>query len=383
MIKPAGPSRSSLRVAVLCHRHHLGGHQGHVYDALARRFALTLVVVEDGWPQRLSDLPEGGEFDAILWQVKGRLLRHRPPFDWEAYPGPRIMLAHDTYRSYMQLVAGSATLGMWPPMVHRQGLTLVLVSGKRLCELLRNDGVPAVWMPKAYAADWLFDTGADRRGIGYYGALYPARQTMLDHLDRSSVEVRRFQCPASELNDQLNRFLSVVICNMGVPLEGGAEVNRNFPERANGFTLAPEAMLKNFEVAAAGTAPFCDPTPDLADLGFLDGRTAVVYSTFDDLVDRLHAYRDQPDQLRKIGRRAADLVRARHTWDHRVAFLEKLLQSPDPAASELSWDLGGITAQRVREVPGRPADARCSESATDAGPRFPATGEAPGRPPAR
>jgi hypothetical protein len=231
-------------------------------------------------------------------------------------------------------------------MVHRQGLTLVLVSGKRLCEFLRDDGVPAVWMPKAYAADWLFDTGADRRGIGYYGTIRPARQAMLDHLDRSSVAVRRFQCPESELNDQLNRCLGVVICNMGVPIESGDEVNRHFPERANGFTLAPEAMLKNFEVAAAGTAPFCDPTPDLADLGFLDGHTAVVYSTFDDLVDRLHTYLNQPEQLREIGRRAADLVRARHTWDHRVTFLEKLLHSPDPATSELSWDLTTNRIQR-------------------------------------
>lgn len=343
----ASYQRSSLRVALVCHRHHLGGHQGHIYRALARRFILTRVVVEeDGWPQRLSNLPEGGEFDAILWRIRSQELRNRPPFDWQGYPGPRIMLDHDTCRSYMQIAPGSDTLGMWPPMIHRQEFDLVLVSGKRVCELLRNDGVPAVWMPKAYAADWLFDTGADRAGIGYYGSPYPARRAMLDHLDRSSVAVRRFQCPESELNDQLNRCLGVVICNMGVPIESGDEVNRHFPERANGFTLAPEAMLKNFEVAAAGTAPFCDPTPDLADLGFIDGHTAVVYSTFDDLADRLHTYLDQPDQLREIGHRAADLVRARHTWDHRVAFLEKLLHSPDPATAELSWDLTTNRIQR-------------------------------------
>jgi Glycosyl transferases group 1 len=334
--------RSSLRVAFVCHRHHLGGHQGHVYHALARRFILTQVVVEeDGWPQRLSDFPEGGEFDAILWRVRFRELRHRPPFDWQAYPGPRIMLDHDTCRNYPDLWPKSWNSdfhGAWPPVIRHQGFDLVLASGKRVCELLRDDGVPAVWMPKAYAANWLFDTGADRQGIGYYGALYPARRAMLSHLDRSSVAVRRFQCPASDLNDHLNRCLGVIICNMGGPLEGriGDEPNQPYP---NGFTFAPEAMLKNFEVAAAGTVPFCDPTPDLADLGFLDGRTAVVYSTFDDLVDRLHASLDQPEQLREIGRRAADLVRARHTWDHRVAFLEKLLHSPNPATAELSWDL--------------------------------------------
>jgi hypothetical protein len=95
----------------------------------------------------------------------------------------------------------------------------------------------------------------------------------------------------------------------------------------------------HLKLSGIGTAPVCDPTPDLTDLGFIDGHTTVVYSSFDDLVDRLHTYLDQPDQLRDIGRRAADLVRARHTWDHRAAFLEQLLRSPDPISSELSWDL--------------------------------------------
>jgi hypothetical protein len=71
--KPADPPCSSLRVAVLCHRHHLSGHQGDIYHARARRFQLTLVVIEENeWPQHLSYLPEDGEFDAIPWQVKGR-----------------------------------------------------------------------------------------------------------------------------------------------------------------------------------------------------------------------------------------------------------------------------------------------------------------------
>ena len=206
------------------------GHQGHIYRALARRFILTRVVIEeDGWPQRLSDFPEGGEFDAILWRVRSQELIHRPPFDWEGYPGPRIMLDHDTCRSYMQIAPGSDTLGMWPPMIHRQGFDLVLVSGKRVCELLRADGVPAVWMPKAYAADWLFDTGTDRGGIGYYGTPYPAcgRCWITSTGPRSRIPV---SVPRNELNDQLNRYLGVVICNMGVPLEGGAKSTGTSPK---------------------------------------------------------------------------------------------------------------------------------------------------------
>lgn len=325
--------RSSLRIAVLCHRHHLGGHQGHIYDALARRVLLTLVVVEEkGWPQRLSDLPDGGKFDVVIWRVRLRLLVHRPVFDWESYPGLRVMLDHDTCRNYPELWPESLVRGAWPPVVRRQRFDLVLVSGKRVCQLLRDDGVPAVWMPKAYEARWLFDKGEQRQGVGYYGSLYPARRAMLQHLERAPTAVRLFRCPERELNDHLNRYLGVVICNMGAVPDGtGRAISR--------LTAAPEAMLKNFEVAAAGTAPLCDPTPDLADLGFIDGVTAVVYSTFEDLVDRLHAYLDQPDRLRDVGRQAAELVRERHTWDHRVAFLERLMQHQDPACSGLSWNL--------------------------------------------
>jgi hypothetical protein len=77
-VPQASYQRSSLRVALVCHRHHLAGHQGHIYDALGRQFILTRVAVEeDGWPQRLSDLPDGGEFDAIRWRVKSQKLRHR------------------------------------------------------------------------------------------------------------------------------------------------------------------------------------------------------------------------------------------------------------------------------------------------------------------
>lgn len=323
--------RSPLRIAVVCHRHHLGGHQGHLYTALARRFAVTRVVVEDvGWPERLSELPERGDFDAIVWRVRFRELRHRPPFDWESYSGPRIMIDHDICRNYPRLWPEAAVPGGWPPVIRRQRFDLVLVSGKQVCELLGEEGVPAVWMPKAYDTGWLFDTGALRQGIGHYGAPYRARQLMSCHLRRSGVAVHRFQCPDSELNDHLNRRLGVVICNMGATSD-----DRNGRLR---LTPAPEAMLKNFEVPAAGAAPICDSTPDLADLGFVDEHTAIVYATFPDLVDRLRAYQDRPDRLRDIGRRSAELVNERHTWDHRAAFLERLLRSPDPASSVTSWN---------------------------------------------
>ncbi len=137
-------------------------------------------------------------------------------------------------------------------------------------------------MPKAYEASWLFDKGVQRQGIGYYGSLYSARHAMLAHLDRSPIAVRRFKRPENELNDHLNRCLGVVICDMGsVPGRTGQAIQP--------LTAAPETMLKNFEVAAAKTAPICDSTPDLAELGFIDGLNAVVYLTFEDLVDRMEA----------------------------------------------------------------------------------------------
>jgi spore maturation protein CgeB len=86
-------------------------------------------------------------------------------------------------------------------------------------------------------------------------------------------------------------------------------------------------MLKLFESAASGCATFCDWTPDLDYLGFVDGENIIVFRDFDELVEKARYYLAQPDELRRIGSNGAALALERHTWKHRAIELRQVLQN--------------------------------------------------------
>ena len=86
-------------------------------------------------------------------------------------------------------------------------------------------------------------------------------------------------------------------------------------------------MFKNFEVAAAGCAPVVDSIGELHDLGFDHGRNALVYTSFDELVDLSRWARSDPDAARRIGAAAEKLAWSHHTWAHRGETMVKMLQT--------------------------------------------------------
>jgi spore maturation protein CgeB len=143
------------------------------------------------------------------------------------------------------------------------------------------------------------------------------------------VPYTNIQCDVSELNSKLNAYAGCLISNMELLAA------KWIPRRAYRFLPSawrreqpgPEPMAKNFEAAAAGCAPIMDMIPELRDLGFEDGVTAVGYTGFRELIEKLHWYEANPGALVEIGRRAAELARARHTWDHRMVEFERLIHS--------------------------------------------------------
>ena len=191
------------------------------------------------------------------------------------------------------------------------------------------DGVPAVWIPKGYDRERIRDLGDDppRRRFGYFGRTYPARRLMLERVGRAGFAVDHLACNYDDLNAHLNRFDALLVCNM--ELLGArrlpARVISRLPTPLLRERTGPEPMIKNFEIAGAGAAPVCDTLADLDALGFRDGETMVSYSTFDELVEKLHDYERTPERWRQIGRRAAAFVAAHHTWDHRAEQLEQLV----------------------------------------------------------
>jgi spore maturation protein CgeB len=149
----------------------------------------------------------------------------------------------------------------------------------------------------------------------------------MKHLRRRGVVVDWLSEPPVELNRGLNRYLAAVICNAELRMPAKLAMTLTFLSDGRFQVLAegPEPMIKNFEVAASGTAPICDELPELRDLGFVDGSTAVLYRSLTELSEKLRYLLAEPDQLRAIGRNAAALVRERHTWDARAAEFASLI----------------------------------------------------------
>ena len=124
--------------------------------------------------------------------------------------------------------------------------------------------------------------GQERAGLCEFGQSYPSRRAMRVRLDRAGIPYTRFSDHAG-LNDQLNRYLACLICNLAGRLSGGRAgklINRAAPTRFISLSPGIEPMIKNFEVAAAGCAPIADWIPELGDLGFVDGESMVAYRTF-------------------------------------------------------------------------------------------------------
>lgn len=303
-------------------------HQRGLLEAFSRQFDLSFRFVEDGWPQTISDIPSDG-CDAIIWFVKFRHFLDRQPFRWGEYGGARVFYDMDSCQNF-SAVAGTDLLGKWPPVFRANDFHVLVCTGKEVAERYRAEGVHSYWIPKGYDAERIFDKEEiGRRDVGHYGTYRPARRAMCAYLDRRGLRYTPFSSRFEALNDRLNQFLGCIVCNMEV---AGARwipprLLRRVPTRWLRPVQGPEPMIKNFEVGGAGCAPIVDDMPELHDLGFEDGKTMVSYSSFRELADKLEHYATRGEDLRSIGRNAAELCRSQHTWDHRARALSDLIET--------------------------------------------------------
>lgn len=251
--------------------------------------------------------------------MRFRYLQGAPPIDWRGFGGEKILLEHDAIQNY-STISGDRLMGAWPPEFERHGFDRMIVTGSEIATRLEDEGICATWVPKGYDPETFFDEDGRRVGVCHYGKRYPARYAMLRHVRRAGIRIDHVAAPFEEMNAVLNRHAACVVCNMdGVP--AFEPLHRVIPGVRVRVRPGIEVMIKNFEVAGSGCGPFFDAIPELADLGFVDGETAFIYRDFDELVERLRSA--SPEELRAVGRRAAELARTRHTWSHRV---EQILQ---------------------------------------------------------
>ena len=322
------PSRAQKsQVLLVCHERAYWGEDGPIRRALAQHLSVDEYIVDEHWPDSAVAFDELSRYQAVIWFTRFRQLRHRPPFDWAGYDGLRLMYDWDAFFDFSTM-ASKDYLGQWAEVFRRHQFDVLVCTGQRTRDNLRTQGVDAEWIPKA-AGEEFRDLGLVREGLCTFGAEYPSRQVVLSHLRRSGLAVSRLSAPPKELNVGLNRHVGCIITNaeLRLPAKLAKALVRISAGRVPVLAEGPEPMAKNFEVAASGTAAICDEMAELADLGFVDGSTAVLYRSLTELTDKLVPLLAEPDTLRVIGQNSAALVRDRHTWDERGAEFASLIAS--------------------------------------------------------
>lgn len=299
----------------------------HMLAAFARVHDVSFVDVDEGWPPRLDRVPDLHSLDAVVTFIRYRDLMVAPPIDWAGYDGPRIQLEWDAWTDIADL--DTRYRGTWVPTFRTHHFDHLLVSGLRLVPHFESLGVPVTWLAKGFDAPSFSDLGRPRSGIAHYGTLYRTRRAMLRSLRRQGAAVDHVSIPYDELADRLNGLAGVIACMLDAGVRGG-KVGRALERRWPGVALRLgedlEPMQKTFEIAAAGAVPLIPPSPDLAPLGFVDGETAMVWRDFDELAGLVRGYRSDPAPFAAVGRAAAVLSHARHTWDHRAAELGDIVR---------------------------------------------------------
>ena len=282
----------------------------------------TRVVAWTGGPW-----PNTGEADAVISFVKFRHLFRADTLDWGGFEGLRVHYDWDALQDGNW--TGSPYSGTWAPTLKRQRFDLAITTGLRARDGLRAQGIDAEAVAKA-SDPAIRDLGGDRPVLyGTYGYDYPSRALMKSELRRAGIRAQAFKVPFTALAAELNRYVAVLTCTLDARLRLPVLGRRLYPYAPRLFVVpgeAPEPMIKFFEVAAAGAAPFVDWTPDLEGLGFVDGANAVIYRSLDELVERALHYGDRPDELRRIGQAAGTLTAERHTWTNRVEEIRRLVE---------------------------------------------------------
>jgi len=246
---------------------------------------------------------------------------------------PLIVIEHDAYLNY---IAGQEDFGRFSTFLSECQVDLFVVSGLTSFRIFRNEGQRCLYLPKAAPEAFLRFPNRESGFFCAFGshrnAVYHHRAKLLrrvapkrwfDPLSRvlpvltakirqsidarsGNVSVHRLKFQFSQMAELLSLYSACVICDMGLH----------------------EPMAKHFEVSALGLVPFRDGecSDELAELGYRNGHSMVVYDDYEDLVDKIRYFNRNAGELRRLqqnARRAA----AGNTWETRARELYRVLEA--------------------------------------------------------
>lgn len=333
-----------IPIAVVTEGNHLNAERRLCFHAqLAEKFDARFLEAAEHW-DHLSDHPDIQRADAVLVYARLRFLTGKPATRWGSYRGLKIFYDEDMCqeRAHHSL-NGRSNLGVFSSQINFHGFSHILTTDYQYWKSFRNEELRCEWLPKYFNPDFFSILEGHRTGICTYGKLYDARKAVLARIKKEPIAIHSFKCPYDELNATLSRHLGAIVCNLAVDYDKtwqgflrrvisripklGTWVHKKMPLFGARFYPTLGTMWKNFEVAAAGCAPFMDWGEELYVLGFQEGESAIFYHSIDELVEKLRYYQERPDELRRIGRQAQALVWEKHRVDVRALQLQGILQS--------------------------------------------------------
>lgn len=257
-------------------------------------------------------------YDRVLFDIPLRRAAHA--FEQVRRLPGLIYYEEDAYQEFMD---SSKFHGRFLRFFQSLGGAPVIVTGYNVMNYLRQRGVNAHCIPKAYDDLQLQDMGVPRDlDVAFIGRIkslvYGERRSLLE----SMQQIVGLQLLRTETADEYLQVLNRI---------------RIFFSADIGFN---EYMAKNFEAMACGCLLLAKRQPSEDEqLGFIDMHNVVHYDTLEEAVARCRELLADPTRLEKIAQAGRELAQTRHRLSTRCADFSALISAPYPARSlaPASW----------------------------------------------
>jgi hypothetical protein len=226
--------------------------------------------------------------------------------DWlKSLVGSKIMVCHDAYLNFMP---ESPYCGSWTQLYRNCNFDLIICSGKETTNRMREVGMPAVWVPKGCNAEFLDVPNTGNGRIGYFSQPIAEQETgKFLYFYRSRHEmvgavaghVEEIACKVPDFSRTISQFSAVITSD----------------------ATMKEPMAKQFECSALGAVVIRDRTPELYELGYIDGESVLYYDDVREINKIIDAYKNT-GLLEVMGAKAREIAR-KHTWAHRAEEIAK------------------------------------------------------------
>lgn len=189
----------------------------------------------------------------------------------------------------------------------------------RLREVL---GIQAYYLPEACNPAWHYPPADEpcEPYIAVVGNFYPSRIRLLDRLDAAGVPLRLYGSPFPRW--VASRPIFRLHTGVSVHRERKASVFRNSLAVLNNLHPSELDGVNNrlFEATACGAAVLTEMRPALPELFDIDSEV-LAFSTYDELLEEIHALLADETLGRKLGDAATKRAHADHTYRHRLTRL--------------------------------------------------------------